>query len=579
MLRLVRSREFREEQSRDILLEKSYSTIAALRVEAESVIVDTAQSSLDALTALCVSFDPTIQEEKVFTPVVHIDPLKHSLALLTEQCESAIPNLRDKPNDALLLLAQQAIANVNVAAPIALAEQCGQITTLTPELQASVSLGGLGWPPGQVGAVARYIYSVSPRPVKEISIAAALAFFAGIVGKTYNIENSGLNLYIILIARSAVGKEAMNSGISKLVKAVDDAQGNASHFIDFSNYVSAPALLKSLPERPCSLNINGEFGRKLAAMAEGRDGALAGLRTLMTDLYQKSGRDSIVGGSAYSKKEDGSEKVKGVAYSLLGETTPQTFFECLTPAMMEDGFLSRFTLISYKGERPMRNKVMSNPVPPALLTYISDLTTICYKNNGHGTVLEVQFGTFADAELDRFSDRCDAEINGVFDEGVRQMWNRAHLKAQRIAAVLAVADNPHNPVIQQNHCEWGIECVLRDIKQMKVEMKEGNVGNGDDSRQLKLLSELKKYIKEKPQPSYKIKDSMWEAGIIPRRYLQIKCQRMPGFNNHRMGAIHAMNSTVKELISNGYVVEAEKAKTLLDYGFGGQCLRVIDLPD
>lgn len=241
--------------------------------------------------------------------------------------------------------------------------------------------------------------------------------------------------------------------------------------------------------------------------------------------------------------------------------------------------MSRFTLITYKGERPPRNKVMNRPLPAPLLTFLSSLVSNCKRLIAHGIVTDVAFDDYGRKVLDDFSDRCDGEIKGITDEGVRQMWNRAHLKAQRIAAVLATADNDKLPIIRKVHCDWGIGCVLRDIDQMKTEMKEGNVGDGDDARVTKLVSVIRSYINVRPAPSYKISNDMWKAGVIPRAYLQIKLQKSPAYVKHRMGSANALNSAIKEAILNGYIIEVDKTKLAMEYKKSGVAYRMVELPE
>lgn len=442
------------------------------------------------------------------------------------------------------------------------------------------STGGIDWPPGMVGALARFIYYGSPRPVREVSIVAALGFMAGVCGKAYTIPQSGLNLYIVLVARSAVGKEAMHSGIANVLNCVREAVPNAMSFVDFSDYASGPGLTKAVAANPSFVNVSGEWGRKLKRLAveDGRDGPMQQLRTVMTNLYQKSGPSSIVGGIGYSDKEKNVASISGAAYSMIGETTPSTFYDSLTENMMEDGFLSRFTVVEYTGERPANNENVIKKPEPRLLEALCAIMTQAVDLNSRFINQEVERSEEASKMLFDFDKECDGQINKTDDESWRQMWNRAHLKTYRIAALLAVGDNYITPVITKEHVDWALDLVRRDIGLMRRRINSGDVGIGDAPRERKLLSIIEKFLVAPVAPSYGVSEKMRKDGIVPRKYLQICTQRAQSFTGHRNGQNAILDSTIKSLVDSGYLVELTKDKAITGYEFHGRCFRVITLP-
>lgn len=436
----------------------------------------------------------------------------------------------------------------------------------------------LEWPPGVIGFLSQWFYSIAPRPVREVAILTALGFFAGICGRAFNINNSGLNLYLVLVARSAIGKEAMHSGTSKLIHMLLPACPTVSTYIDFADYASGPALVKSLSNRNSFCNIAGEWGRKLRKMSDDHnDGPMSSLRTVMTNLYQKSAAGNIVGGIGYSDKEKDVKSVDGVAYSMIGETTPDTFYESLTNTMMQDGFMSRFIVIEYAGVRPELNTVQHQALPEWFMDHMANL--LSFVGSKFDGFQDVVMSKEAEEMLSDFNREADTQINSTDDESWRQMWNRAHLKALKLAGLLAAADNHMNPVVSEEHADWALMLVRRDINVMSHKLQEGDVGDGDMSRERKLLSIIGRYLQAPIPPSYKLPDAMRQAGVVSRRVLQNKVQRVNSFIKHRMGANNALNDSIKALIDSGYLVELQKDKIPLDWNFHGRCYRVVSLPD
>ena len=457
------------------------------------------------------------------------------------------------------------------------------LAQLAPVTQGVVRAGesGIPWPPGFAGAIAKYIYQSAPRPVKEVAIVAALGLLAGLCGKAWHIPKSGLNLYIILIARSAVGKETMHQGISEIIAACAKKSPSFHKYIDFTEYASGPALIKACVGQSCFVNVSGEWGRKLKRLAQddGRDGALQTLRTQMTNLYQKSGPQAIVGGIGYSSTDNNVASIAGVSYSMIGETTPGTFYEALTENMMEDGFLSRFLVIEYDGKRPEGNERPITSPDDQMVQALNNIASQADAMMAQNYSMPVGRDEASAAIMKSFELECDANINRTDDESRRQMWNRAALKSLRIAALLAVADNWMTPCIREEQIRWAQQVVRADIDIMRKRLDGGDVGSGDSARERKMVQLLREYLVTPVKASYKVPDAMRQNSIVPRSYLQIRIGRASAFYNHKLGANRALDDTIQALISAGYLMEVNKDKVIEAYNYHGKSYRVISLPD
>jgi hypothetical protein len=476
---------------------------------------------------------------------------------------------------------EEATAAAALANAAALVERAA--VTVAPAKAPIVVESALDWPPGLLGELARWFYVIAPRPVKEVAIVSALGVAAGMFGRAYNVSGSGLNLYIVLVARSAIGKEAMHSSISKLCHLMLSSGAPAfSKFIDFADYASGPALVKAISsdERLGSfVNVAGEWGRKLRKMSDDHtEGPMSSLRTVMTNLYQKSSAGTIVGGIGYSDKEKSIASVNGVAYSMIGETTPDTFYESLTNTMMQDGFMSRFIVIEYGGLRPELNTAtsatLSDEVHNTLINAAQEVLTC-----PPGGYRDVTLSRPAQDMLDAFDKHCDKEINSTDDESWRQMWNRAHLKALKVAGLLAVCDNFSTPIVTEDHAEWALNLIHSDIKIMRRKMHEGDVGDGDIVRERKMLAVLAEYLQHPITPGYKLPDTMRTAGVVARKYLQIRLQRTNSFVRHKLGQTAAMDLTIRSLVDSGYLVEVSKDKAREQWGAIGKAYQIVSLPD
>lgn len=438
--------------------------------------------------------------------------------------------------------------------------------------------GALPMPPGFVGDLAQFVYQQAPRPVAEVAIVAALGLMAGITGRVWHIPGSGLNLYVVLVARSAIGKEAMHSGIAKLVAATAERYPEVSLHVDFSDFVSGPALQKACASNPCFVNVAGEIGHKFLQMATTNDANARSLRKVLTTLYSKSGPDSVAGGIAYSSQDNNVASTQGVSFSLIGETTPSTFYESITDAMMRDGFMSRFCVIEYAGDRPAKNPALIQRPPQAVVDHMLLIVRHAGLAEATDQFQEVAFSDGAQALLDRFEDECDAAITAAGDdENLRQLWNRAHLKALRVAALLAVGDHYLNPVVTDEQAEWAVTLMRHGIAAFDRRIRQGEVGEGSDGgREQKVLELCREFLllpTDKLPAWLKHGKAMQDAGIIPRKYLQQRTQRFAAFERFKLGHTAALDMAIKTAMTNGNLFAVKKEPLSEQFSFHGQAYR------
>jgi hypothetical protein len=243
--------------------------------------------------------------------------------------------------------------------------------------------------------------------------------------------------------------------------------------------------------------------------------------------------------------------------------------------MMADGFLSRFNIVHYEGDRPELNTDQVVQPDKILADALADLAQYCQAMNGRFTPQMVGRTDEAAAMFGAFERECDGHINGTKDEAKRQMWNRASLKVMRLAAIVAVATNWLQPVIQKDDVEWALLVVRRDIEMMHVKLTAGDVGTGDDSRERKLISLLTEYLKKGPTPGYRIPDEMTSNAVIPHNMLVQRVSRLTMFKKHRMGATNALQQSIKSLIDSGYIMQVDRKTAIEQYKFQGVCYRIL----
>jgi primase/DNA polymerase family protein len=436
-------------------------------------------------------------------------------------------------------------------------------------------------PPGLVGEIADFVYRASAHPVPEISLVAAIGLMAGICGRSYvTPTGAGLNLYTLLLAKTGTGKEAIAKGITILTNAVAAMSPNKpsaavpsiKEFVGPSEIRSDAALLKELDRRPCFVSILGEFGKKLKAMS----GAyapphLTGIQTALLDLFGKADKGAELGEMIYSDKANNTGRIARPAFSIIGESTPGTYYGALSENLIEQGLLPRFLVIEYDGPRVDSNFIQSEP-SIGLITRLGQLAATCHDLMRTGKIIDVQMTPDAERAHKRYDKLCTDLINGSDKEEIRGLWNRAHIKALKLASLLAVGINPQFPVIDIDAWNWSEQIVSKDVTNIIAHFEQGRVGDltaSENEQHREMMKAIEQFM---TQPYDKIKAYLQSVRFgreyhdnrhIPLSYFTSKLRQYQTFKNAKPSPVTAIHNQIKMLQREGILIQLNSNKQVM----------------
>lgn len=432
------------------------------------------------------------------------------------------------------------------------------------------------FPPGLVGEVATFILSVSPRPVPQIALAASVGLLSGIMGRAYNVSGTGLNQYVLMLAMTGVGKDAVSVGISKLMYAVRQTVPSAQDFQGPGELVSSAGLIKWLADKPSVVSILGEFGVKLKEMASPHANAhLSGVERVLLQMYSKSGKGNVFDPMAYSDKDKNTLALASPSLTILAESVPERFYEMLDEAMIASGLLPRFMIYEYTGKREYLRKGTEHVQPSfSLVQQMCDLVAQCLTLAHNQNVHNVPMTPEAQEMFDKFDRWTTDEINADRNEIKAQLWNRAHLKAMKLAAVISVGINYLNPVITVNEVEYATHEIVKQTRRLLNKFADGEIGAASSSAEVKQRAEIYKAVARycSPETTYEqVKkyggtEEMHQAGVILDGHIQRRVISMACFRNDKFGASNAIKRALAYMLQNDELRELPSSQTYERFG-------------
>lgn len=338
-------------------------------------------------------------------------------------------------------------------------------------------------PPGIMGVVTDWVNATARKPQPAFAVQTAIAFVSTVLGRRFvTDQRNWSSLYLLNIGHSASGKEHAKKAVEDLL----DACG-LGHLVGPASYTSNSGLLSALHAQPSHLTVIDEFGKELEQASIKNNARAQGTMKLLIETWGRC--DGVLRPQGYStfgmsgaeKKEINDRVIRNPALTLLGITTPDSFFETIGSAAARDGFLNRFLIVESETGPQVSRMVKQLPVPQAVQDWaqamlaLSDGLIDPSSTASAGlspTPVEVALSSAATELFVAFEAECIDLMHQYADTGLMEMFGRTNEIAMRLALCIACGCHEAAPMaVEGPHAAWAIQYVRHHAKRAVERLK------------------------------------------------------------------------------------------------------------
>lgn len=317
--------------------------------------------------------------------------------------------------------------------------------------------------PGVLGDFVDWAQATAVKPQRQFDVQAALAFASVVMGRRWVTDYRNMSsLYFLNVGKTGSGKEHAKTSIETALEACD-----LQKLIGPSGYTSAGGVLSSLRDRPCHIAIIDEFGMMLtSSQAKGNFHKRDALGAIMEAFGRQMGTIRNTGFSTVAMTEGQRKQleiaIRHPSLTILGMTTPQTFYEAISAADIASGFLNRFIIVETKIGRQVSRRPARVDVPQSVIEWAKHHASAgaesLVQDQGPEfppTPIEVPFTAAARQMLNDLEEDIIRQQDAVRNEALAAMMNRQREIVMRISLIVArsLGDDEISPAATQ----WAID--------------------------------------------------------------------------------------------------------------------------
>lgn len=327
-----------------------------------------------------------------------------------------------------------------------------------------------GYPPGLMGVLCEEIFEMAPHGNEEVALMAAYSLIAGVVGRTFNVLGTGLNLYVALLADSGVGKANLKNSINRALM-IDCAMEGGISFKGASRFTGPKPLFEMLLAGLSRVCVLEESGLMSASTA----GDQAGLTRVMLDIYSSSGKGEFSGGESYSKVEHNVPVIPSPALTIAHVSTPLSYLRALKAkdATVSGDMARVWMMRSLREKRPLnlnKRDKFSDEVRNRIKTLVKKC--IPQQHVDKNFVIDMGIDYINIQEESNYWTDLENQYRADGDQLRRTLTSRAFIKILKIASITSVFNGSEQ--IGRDEYKWAHEAVVGEIATVEEALTQGS---------------------------------------------------------------------------------------------------------
>lgn len=395
-------------------------------------------------------------------------------------------------------------------------------------------------PVGFIRDVYDYYMATSGFEQSGFALNTALSIASVICGRNFQTDEEPGNrssLFFINVGNTSTGKEHVKTVIERVLKASD------LPLIMGDGFTSAGAVFSALLTKPRFISVIDEMGLYLEAAKQKSLNQVEANSTLMqcfsrTHSTMRPKNYSAMTLGKKQKDEIENREVENPAVTLVGMTTPSTFFSAVSSSDIHSGFINRFVIhVSNLPIMPRRRTIQMD-VPDSIIRWANAITK---RGKDYGNIVEIAsqeakpitipFSVPAREIQEAFAIEVAARQNELIPERLEALGGRTVEIAMRLSLCAALSRDPQTDIVADVDMLFAVNFMRKQFEELVNTVRRHMRSSENDVDMMDIVDAIRKFgqdgvskaqliksggvfRKHRPDHLDKILSGLVEAGMI-----------------------------------------------------------------